>query len=400
MSKKSIERVFSHMSYNTIKTYKTAIAHYEECHSTSIEELIDEALTEQEERVPYHKLSIIDRIEKYQEYLHKKELIAGTIATYVGKIKTLYTKCRVELPHIEPLNPKKLKRREYIEFKDILTHDELRCALRYMRPPAKAQAMTMIQGGLSLEECEHLSYRAFIDELHRYHQKDDDVEALEWLATNPVIWVTKMIRVKTGKPYYAVIGSEAVNSIASAKLYEFGLPKYNHTDKLLTISKQSFSRVCREVNKRCNLGLVAEESKLRSHNLRRFHATYIRGSALTYEENVRISNSEIDEMQGRGKTAVQDTYIKTNPLEQKILYAKVMNNVSLYNKYDYEIIDGDVMVFIVDVTDENQKLKKEVNDLKKKLEKKKKASEKVDALRKELGDEEFKELLGEILNAS
>ena len=33
---------------------------------------------------------------------------------------------------------------------------------------------------------------------------------------NPVIWVTKILRVKTSKPYYVLIGSEAVNTIASA----------------------------------------------------------------------------------------------------------------------------------------------------------------------------------------
>ena len=105
-------------------------------------------------------------------------------------------------------------------------------------------------------------------------------------------------------------------------------------------------------------------------------------------------------MQGRGKTAVQDTYIKTNPIRQKVLYAKVMNNVSLFHQYDYEIIGDDVVVTLHDPTSENKKLKEEVKNLKKNIEKRRKASEKVDALRKELGDDAFKELIGEILNAS
>ena len=171
-------------------------------------------------------------------------------------------------------------------------------------------------------------------------------------------------------------------------------------DKLIAMNKKAYETTCRKVNQKCGFGLIAEESKFRSHNLRRFHATRIKGSVLTYEENSRISNSEIDEMQGRGKTNVQDTYIKTNPLEQKLLYAKVMNNVSLYHEYDYELIDGDVLVSVKDQSSENKKLKKEVEKLTKQLHEKKKASDKVQKLREELGDDVFKEMIGEILNAS
>ena len=158
----------------------------------------------------------------------------------------------------------------------------------------------------------------------------------------------------------------------------------------------SFSRLCREVNAKCGLGEVAEESKLRQHKLRRFHATHIKGSVLSYEEN-SLSNWEIDEMQGRGKTSVQDTYIKSNPLQQKLLYAKVINNVSLYHQYEYVIYDGDVLLTIVNQLEENQKLKNQVDDLSKKLENKKKASLRVQKLRDELGEDAFQEIIGEIL---
>jgi hypothetical protein len=321
----------------------------------------------------------------------------------MARIKSVYNKNRINLPYIEPINPKRTKHREYIEYSDVLTKDEIKKALACMRLPAQARALTIIQGGLSNEECEHLTTRAFIDENYRYHQCDDDVDALRWLANpnHPIIWVTKLIRIKTGKPYYAILGAEAVNKIAEAKLHEKGMAKNNGIipSKLLDTSKTGFQNTCRLVNRKCGFGLVAEESKFRSHNLRRFHATYIRGGVPTYEEKSRISLAEIDEMQGRGKTNVQDTYIKSNPLEQKLIYAKVMNNVSLWNQYDYEITDDDIIVYRVDQLLENQKLQKEVDDLQKKLEKKQIASQKVQMLRDELGDDAFKEMIGEILNA-
>ena len=391
------------LSINSIKAYRQSIKKYEQFHMKDIGDLIDEALEEQTNQVPHHLLKIIDRLEDFQQYLIDCNLTVKTIQLHMNLIKTIYSKNRVDIPYIEHLNSKKCRKREVIEFKDILTKDEIRCCLKHMRPPAQARAMAILQGGLSNEECEHFTTRNFIDELQKYHQCDDDMDALVWLSNrnNPVVWVTKLKRVKTGKPYYAVIGAEAVNMIASAKIYESELPKNKGKipEKLLNMNKSSFARVCYNTNKRCRLGLVAEESKFRSHMLRKFYATHIRGSTLTYEENVRISNSEIDELQGRGKTAVQDTYIKTNPLEQKLIYAKVMNNVCLFNEYEYEITDGDVIVHLIDKVSENQELRKEVKSLEQKLQQKRKASDKVRKLREELGNELFDEMMGEILNA-
>jgi len=404
MSKKSIEKVLGRLSENTQRTYLTTIKKYEEFHGTSIEALVEEALDEQTNQVPFHLLKVRDRLEDYQDYLIDGNYVHGTIIEYMAKIKTIYKRCNVILPYIEPVNPKQTRRREYIEYKDILTKEEIKSALKEMRLPAQARMMVMVQGGLSNAECDLLTTRCFIDTTKEHHKCDDDVDALRWLAdeNNPIIWVVKLIRQKTKKPYYALVGSEAVNIIAKAKLYEMDLPSNNNIipSKLLTVHKGSFGRVCRNVNKKLGFGLVAEESKLRPHNLRRFHATYIGGSALSYEEHSLISNAEIDEMQGRGKTSVQDTYIKTNPIRQKVLYAKVMNNVSLFNEYTYEIINNDVIIHRVDVRKKTQKLEKEVKILSGKLKEKEKASEKVNALRKELGDDVLLQMVEEILNAS
>ena len=384
-------------SDNTKRSYFQTITKYENFIGASIEEAIEEALEEQSNGTPFHKLSVIDKIEDFQDHLIEEGLVIGTIKNHITTLKTIYGRNRVKLPYIETINPKIVKRREYIEFKDILTKDEIKMALNYMTLPSQARTLVMVQGGLSNEECEHLTTRAFIDELYKYHQCDDDIDALKWLAdvNHPVIWVTKLIRWKTKKPYYGIIGAEAVNKIAEAKLYEKTLAKNRGKipPKLLSQNKDSFARACRRVNKKCGFGLVAEESKFRSHNLRRFHGTYIRGSHLSYEEQSILSLSEINELQGRGKTSTEDTYIKSNPLEQKLLYAKVMNQVMLFNEYEYTLTGDDVVINIKDYSSENKKLKDEVENLSNIIQKKKRVSEKVSALRDELGDDVFKEMI-------
>ena len=238
-----------------------------------------------------------------------------------------------------------------------------------------------------------------------------------------------------------------MNTIASAKLYEMKLNNGEIPQKLLTSHKLSFNRACVNVNEKLGLGYVGQirhqemtddqgnvtirknlfsrfsmvsdvdydvikngddvvistdcpntviefdlggECKLTPHKIRKFHATYIRGGMTS----TTISNSEIDELQGRGKTDVQSTYIKTNPVTQKVLYARVMNNLSIYHQYDYEVIDDDVRLFLVDT----ESLQKEVRQLKAAIARKKRASDKVNALRKELGEDVFRELVDGILN--
>ena len=191
MGKKSSRclRFLDNLSENSKIGYIQAIKHYEKFHGKTIGELVCEALDEQSERVPSHMLSVIDRIEDFQEYLISKGLVYGTIQTYLTRIKSIYLKNRIDIPYIEPVNPKRCKRREYIEYKDILSPEEIKKAMNHMRLPAQARTLVIAQGGLSNEECEHLSLRSFIDELYKYHQCDDDKEALEWLSdeNHPVI---------------------------------------------------------------------------------------------------------------------------------------------------------------------------------------------------------------------
>lgn len=442
---------------NTQKSYNQAIRLYERFHGMTLEALIDEALDEQTNQVPPHLLKVVTRLEDFQNYLISEKLEFRSILTNVTKVKTVYTRARVQIPYIAPPSSKRTKRKEYLSYKDVLKKEEIKKSLPHMRKTSQAKIVVMAECGLSNEECEHLTTRQFIDENRKYHQCDDDVSALRWLANpkHPIIWMHLMIRQKTKKPYYALFSPEAVNFIAEAKLYELDLPKHKGEipEKLLSEYKSIINKTCKRVNDRLGLGYAGRkhinemtdenglikirknlfrnfemisdieyeiikekdyvfikteplsvieyylggEARLRPHNLRRFHATHLGGGVLSYGEAAHITNAEIDEMQGRGKTATQDTYIKTNPLRQKLLFAKVLNNVSLFHEYDYELVDDDVLISVHDPAEEKDELKKEVANLSQKLKQKNNKSEKVELLRKEYGDAGLLEIISSIL---
>lgn len=377
MSKKVIYDYFGDISEVTKKSQRTAIKSYEQFHGESMETLIEEALLEQKNKVPYHELKVYDRLVDFRNFLVKEKYALNTIIHYFATIKSAYNKCRVEIPRLPTLNTKRAKKYDVIEFEQLLTKDEIVEALSYLSLKAKARVMAMVTGGLSNEECSVLTTRQFIDDLYPYHQQNDDILALDFLAkSDNIVWVTKIIRQKTKKPYYAVMNPEAVSIIAQSKLKEKNL-----NPKLLPSNKIYFNHTCKHVNDQLGFGTAGAYCRFRPHMMRKFHATAISGAVLDYEEQLEIR--EIDELQGRGKTPTQATYMKTNKLKQKLLYCKVMNNVSLFNQYDYELVDDDVVVTRRDPFVEVLKAQA--------------PSEKVESLIKEMGFNNFKRELTKLL---
>ena len=131
---------------------------------------------------------------------------------------------------------------------------------------------------------------------------------------------------------------------------------------------------------------------------RKFHGTAIRGNYHIGDN--QLSPMEIDELQGRGMTSVQSTYIKSNPIKQKFLYCQVINQVSLWHKYGYRIVDDDVELFIVEDEVENKKLKKENEKLKRKLEVSQDIKEDIKILIEDKGIDEVANIVAELLKAS
>lgn len=359
MYKKSrvLENATVGLCKRSISTYKSAVHSYETFHKTSIEKLVEEAIKEQTERTPEHLLSLYDRLLNYRNYLVETNT-GGTVNKYYQIIKTIYKRNRVTVPYIPPLNMKSIKRNPYIDFNDILTKEEIRNAISIAKPDLQIRILAMATGGYSNEETKNLTNRQFFEDLYPYHQEDDPVEAMHKLASmDNIIWETKLIRQKTKKPYYGFVNPETTQAIARLKLKE----EFKLDEPLFKYGKPYVAYLLKQLNDALGYGKAGGFSKFSAHALRRFNATYLKGLDLTAEETMRLS--DIDELQGRSKTDTQDAYIKTNPLKQKLLYAKYMNNVSLYNQYTYHISEDDIIVERI----KEDTLKKENKELKQTL---------------------------------
>jgi len=140
------------------------------------------------------------------------------------------------------------------------------------------------------------------------------------------------------------------------------------------------------------------KSRFRPHMFRKFHATSVRGNYHIADNG--LSPVDVDELQGRGMTSVQETYIKANPKKQKMLYCQIINNISLWHKYNWKVIDDDIVLEVVDDEFENKKLKKENEKLKEKLEVSQDIKEDIKYLIEDKGIDEVADIVAELLKAT
>jgi integrase len=323
----------------TIKTYRTVFKKYREFHNMSLCELLDEAISEQEQQLPINRLSIYDRILSFRDFLTENSK-GTTPYTSESKIKTFYRYNRVEVPFIPPLNVRAVKRNGLIGFEDLPTKDELRLALEFADDNMKLWILVLLSSGSSRADAKSITNRTFFEGTKSYHNKDSFPDALEYLAgCDDVVCTCRLFRQKTNKPYYTFLNPECVQEIARVKLKQ---KDFDLDTPLLKYTLSHINYKFKLLNDYLGFGEVSGSVRLRPHMLRKFHASYLNQSSL---EDDLLNMDDVDVLHGRRRNKTRESYFKENPEYLKLKYVRVMDNVSLYHKYDYEVVDGRIVIF-------------------------------------------------------
>ena len=325
-------------SVGSKKSYRTVFNKYTAFHNMSLCDLLAEAITEQENHTPENRLSIYDRIISFRDYLTKNH-IGNTITDSISKIKTFYHYNRVTIPFIPPLNSKYVNKNDLISFEDLPTKDELRLAMQFADDDLKMWIMVIISSGASRCEAKSMTNRTLFEGTRAYHKKDNFHEALKYLArNNNVVCTCKLVRQKTDKPYYTFLNPECVQRIAKIKLKQ---EDFDIDAPLLKYNLNHVNRKFKKLNDYLGFGEVGGYARLRPHMLRKFNSTYLSQGNL---EGDLLDMDSVDLLQGRCKNRTRESYYKDNPDFLKLEYIKVMNNISLYRRYDYKIVNGKIKV--------------------------------------------------------
>ena len=302
---------------STIKSYRSAILKYESFHERPMDDLIDEAIIDEESAVPLKNRRIKKRLLDFRAFLLDSDLSIGTVRTYLSRIKTFYRHFEVELPYLNDISLDE----EYLSsYGDLPSKKDIWRACEISSIAFRAVILFISSSGCAKAETLSLTVGDFIRATEDYHGGgaiDDVLHSLE--NRKDIVPTFYLKRVKTNKFYHAFCSPEATCHIVKCLLSRGSL---SLEDKLFDFTVSSLIYHFKKVNDKLGFGFVGKYRFFRSHALRKYHAS-----------NIGLSADYIDALQGRAKTKVHEAYIKTNPKKLKEIYISAMHNVMVYDEW-------------------------------------------------------------------
>lgn len=299
------------LSNHSKDTYRRAIGYYCAFNNMTMQELLDEADEEEEQGIRWKKRKLKKRLLKYRQELVKKYKKA-TVKAYFTSILVIYKYYDIEIGNLPPLNNKNLKVSKPISYKDLLTHEEIDLVLKNTNKKFNAVILFMTSSGCARAETLSLTIQDFIDATKEYHNKTDMINALNTLKhLKNVVPTFYLKRIKTNKYYYTFCSPEAVKAIVNYLLNdrvrydEDGNLLLSPSDKLFKFGKCYLAGALTTLNDDLNLGKAGSLNRLRTHMFRKFHASTLKKAGM--------SESDIDSLQGRGKSSTRSSYFYEDP---------------------------------------------------------------------------------------
>ena len=313
---------------STIKGYLTTISQYENFHNMSIDELVNEAWDDEENITNIHNRRIKERILEFRTALiETRDLETSTINNKLGKLQSFYTHYGITFPPVKGLKNKKPQ----LTYFDLPNKKHISLALESTGIQNQALILFIASSGTGKSECASITIADFIKATEEYHDGGSLEEILDtlWKVKEIIVPTFALIRQKTNKQYYTFCTPEATFAIIRYLKYRLKVldnkNKKEKTELTLDLDEPLFGMTARSIgdrltniNDKLDFGFKGKYRFFRPHTLRKFHAS-----------NIGLSAEYIDELQGRSKDIVHDTYIKSNPKFLKQVYMNVMDNVTI-----------------------------------------------------------------------
>ena len=315
----------------TIKGYKTTINRYTDYYGMSMDDLIDEAIDEENEGIDKRRRSIKVRFIQFRIHLlTETDLRTSTVRNHIKNLKTLYSHFEVEIPHMPPIKEDDKVETTYF---DLPTKEHIRMALDIAGIRIGSLLLFMVSSGTGRTECANMSIKDFLDGTSEYYTSDTLEEIIEELygCIEPIVPTFYLWRQKTNKKYYTFCTPECSNAIIEwlqlrLKIAEQNGETISVHDKLWDLTTRQIAYHLSNINDELNFGFKGAYRFFRPHTLRKFNAS-----------NLGLSEENVDLIQGRSRDAIHETYIKTNPQWLRETYINVMENVTIGNTGKKEI---------------------------------------------------------------
>lgn len=306
---------------STINGYKCALTHYTKFTKKDLKELLDEAYEDENKHLPLKERRIKKKLLRYRNHLLRTSSSPNTVKSYFTRVKSFYRHFEVEIPHLPDAKYEKLYEINYL---DLPTKEHIKSALNVSTVEVRSIILFMSSSGTAKAETLSITVEQFLDACRDYHHGGNIREILASLKDRDDIIPTLYLRrIKTDKYYYTFCSPEASSEII---MYLLTRPGLKLNDPLFDIPESTLLTRFQEINDSMGWGFKGKYRFFRAHTLRKFHAS-----------NIGLSAEIIDELQGRSKNEVRDTYIKPNPVELKRVYKNAMKRVMIHTEDDKKI---------------------------------------------------------------
>ncbi len=312
--------------------YKRIIKLYTTFHQMSLQDLLTEAETEEEQGIRWKNRTLRKRLLSFRNHLYNNYM-TSTAKMNFSKILTIYRHYEIEIYTLPPISTKKTTN-SIIYFEDLPNKEIIRKALTVARPLHQRIILFQISTGCSAIDTINLKIKDLLDSVRDYYTGDDIYEMIDLLKdNNNIIPCFRMKRNKTGKVYYTFCTNECFKSIC---MYLLTRKSLRNTDRVFKISQLHLMQLFREVNDLLGLGTVGDSGfvRFRSHMLRKYHA-----SAL-YNDGMGMDT--VNALQGKAKNKTDSSYFMEDPNNLKSEYVKHMgvlvmgSNVNVSSGGDYD----------------------------------------------------------------
>ena len=330
------------------KHYKTATNRYALFHDKKFDELIEEAMSEEDEKIPLRRRQIKARLLSFRTHLIDSGLKSSTVKKYMQCLSTIYKYYDIEMPNLPRLKSKDIIETTYF---DLPTAEHIAMALDVAGIKVGSMILFMASNGTAREECANMTVGGFIEACTGYYTKETIPEIIEELyySKEDIVPTFSMFRKKTEKKYYTFCTPQATRAICEWLLLRFKVCEVNKDNpdekvekevlwesSLWNLDPKQISDQFARINKELKLGYGKDGfTFFRPHNLRKFNGS-----------NIGLSQDNIDLIHGRSKDRVHAAYIKTNPENLRKIYMSVMDNVTIGKAFDKEIIHEDITLNI------------------------------------------------------
>ena len=299
----------------TQEMYIRSINHYTKFNNLTMEELIEEAETEEDNGVRWKRRKLKKRLLKYRSFLIEKYK-KNTVSTYLTQVIAVYKFFEIEIGDLNKANPRSYNKPGEVTFDELITHEEISQVLHVSPLWFQAVLLFMTSSGCARKETIELTIGQFKKATFPFHKKNDIVEALHILKElDNVIPTFKLKREKTNKHYYTFCSPEAVSKIVEYLLNdrieitadgETKLIDLNEDDKLFNKTESYIPLAFYRNNDKFDFGKASDGfNRFRSHMMRKFHSNHLKKDGM--------SESDIDALQGRSKSTTRAAYFLDDP---------------------------------------------------------------------------------------